>query len=817
MATKPTNTQPQIVPPAREKSGKFPASNSREALQALLAFSTLHDQIRQRRTDDAKRYAAGMSASDDPWASEQFMLDEVLQLVAERAQQITGSEGIAIALAEGDEIICRASVGTMAPDRGMRLDPRSGFSGACMRARRIIRCDDSENDPRVDVLACRQLGTRSMVAVPLMGQDSVVGLLEAFSTEPFGFSDNDVRNLSLLAELILAALKPEDEERIVRAAKVAAAEFDAADIDDLRRIPLTQSQPPQSGTAAGVRQEILQPEIPPSTTAASEVPLELSKENIAPPLFEASTPTRQRQKVLLIAALVLAVIGLGGLWWKLHANRRVPIAVAATPAKAIQPKPSAAINTGPSSAIAAPKSANVAQGVVAQPSELAEGGTPAVTGIKHSSDNGVTTVEIDLQSEVQYETHRLDNPDRIYFDLHDTALAPSLNARSIEVGDDLLSKIRVAQPADGITRVVLDTKAVSDFSVRMEQNPYRLMIEVRRRAAKSTPAPQQGITPTQPQSPPQPQSHPIAGPQAAPVTANMGTATSVASPAPPAKPRDGNAASSTVGSAKPPATLPAVAAPKTATLPPKALPAPAPVAAQPEVRAQTGRLRIVIDAGHGGWDLGTVGRHGLLEKDLVLDVAQRLGKLVETRLGGEVIFTRRDDNYLSLEQRAEVANRAQADLFVSVHANYSELASARGVETYYSSFFLPPEAREAELRGAPQAQPVSQAKLSSAELKEKVDGSRKLAADVQHALFDSLSANNSGIRNRGVREASYVVLTGTEMPSILAEISFVSSPADEERLKSEAYREQIAEALYAGIAQYRATWHPVKMAASSGQ
>src|SRR5580704_10257926 len=200
MATKPTNTQPQIVPPSRDHSGRPIASDSREALQALLAFSTLHEQIRQRRADDAKRYASGMSATENPWATDHFMLDEVLQLVAERAQTITGSDGIAIALAEGEEIICRASVGTMAPDRGMRLDPRAGFSGACMRARRIIRCDDSENDPRVDVLACRQLGTRSMVAVPLMGHDSVVGLLEAFSTEPFAFSDNDVRNLSLLAE-----------------------------------------------------------------------------------------------------------------------------------------------------------------------------------------------------------------------------------------------------------------------------------------------------------------------------------------------------------------------------------------------------------------------------------------------------------------------------------------------------------------------------------------------------------------------------------------------------------------------------------------
>jgi N-acetylmuramoyl-L-alanine amidase len=331
------------------------------------------------------------------------------------------------------------------------------------------------------------------------------------------------------------------------------------------------------------------------------------------------------------------------------------------------------------------------------------------------------------------------------------------------------------------------------------------MIEVRSRNVQPAPA--------QPKAEPAPAPAPKMAPQPQAPPAATTTASGKAAAKPPAP---------EISSAKPAATMPSVTLPAASATPgatvsqAKPSPVPAVIAPQPEARAHAGRLKIVIDAGHGGWDLGTVGRHGLLEKDLVLDVAQRLGVLVETRLGGEVIFTRREDNYLSLEQRAELANQEQADLFVSVHANYSDLASARGVETYYSSFFLPPEAREAELRGGPQAQPVSQPKLSSTALKEKVDGSRKLAADVQRALYDSLGANNSGIRNRGVREASYVVLTGTEMPSILAEISFVSSPADEERLKSAVYREQIAEALFTGIAQYHASRHPVKMASAAG-
>src|SRR5208337_987126 len=119
-----------------------------------------------------------------------------------------------------------------------------------------------------------------------------------------------------------------------------------------------------------------------------------------------------------------------------------------------------------------------------------------------------------------------------------------------------------------------------------------------------------------------------------------------------------------------------------------------------QLRARLPKMRIVVDAGHGGWDLGTVGRRGLLEKDLVLEIAQRLGKLLESRLGSEVILTRNDDNYIPLDERAEIANQSQADLFVSVHANYSDLPSARGVETYYTNFFSAPGPKEAGSKDA---------------------------------------------------------------------------------------------------------------------
>jgi N-acetylmuramoyl-L-alanine amidase len=215
----------------------------------------------------------------------------------------------------------------------------------------------------------------------------------------------------------------------------------------------------------------------------------------------------------------------------------------------------------------------------------------------------------------------------------------------------------------------------------------------------------------------------------------------------------------------------------------------------------------VLDAGHGGWDLGTVGRKGLLEKDLVLDIVQRLGKLIESKLRAEVIYTRKDDSYLPLEKRAEIANVADADLFLSVHANYSDLATARGVETYYTTTYSSVKARTVE--DDPTLKNVN---WTGVDIREKVTNSHRLAADVQQALYAGLAVRTPAIRNRGVKEAQYVVLTGTQMPAVLAEVSFVSSPADEDKLQNSAYRQQIAEALYHGVARYRAETRHTKIA-----
>jgi N-acetylmuramoyl-L-alanine amidase len=356
-----------------------------------------------------------------------------------------------------------------------------------------------------------------------------------------------------------------------------------------------------------------------------------------------------------------------------------------------------------------------------------------------------------LQDQVQYEAHRLTSPDRIYFDLHDTVLAPDLSATNIEIGDALLNRVRLAQPLPSMTRVVLETHGNSNFSVSLETNPYRLVVEVRKIGAN----PKGAI--------------------------NLFPDTS-------------QAEKNTLAIIVPPPT-------KEDLL----------------LRARVPKMRIVVDAGHGGWDLGTVGRRGLLEKDVVLEIAQRLGKLLESRLGMEVLYTRQDDNYIPLDERAEIANQSQADLFVSVHANYSDLPSARGVETYYTNFFSAPSPKDLETRAGTGGNVSPVATLSSADLHDRIEQSRRLAASVQRSLYGTLSVENPGLRDRGIKEAGFVVLTETSMPGILAEVSFVSSPTDEQRLRSDGYREEIAEALYKGIARYAAASHSVKVASAGGK
>jgi N-acetylmuramoyl-L-alanine amidase len=484
----------------------------------------------------------------------------------------------------------------------------------------------------------------------------------------------------------------------------------------------------------------------------------------------------------------------------------------------------------------------------------ARSGKPAlVTGIRHWSTATYTRVAIDLGDSVTYEAARVPNPDRIYFDLHGTRLAPELVGKSFAVTDDgFLKKVRAAQYSDDVTRVVLDVNDVTEYSAFLLPNPYRLIIDIHGGKEQGTendetpvateaPAPRAAVPVKPTAARPVPNSvstkstasevaelsdspgkveatrKPTSKPISAVVETGTGSRAAVQGP------RDDTAGTNTVdvtaSDAGPDASTSPVkkarrskvkaAGGSTATVA-DATPA---RAAVPTADGETSLVRalglkigrIVIDAGHGGHDSGTIGADGIEEKDVVLDVALRLGKLLHDRLGAEIIYTRSDDTFVPLETRTAIANKAQADLFLSIHANSSPDESARGVETYYLNFTSDPTALDVAAReNAVSDQSIHQ--LSDLEkknaLKDKIAESREFAGDVEGSLYAGLQRGNPGLKDRGVKKAPFVVLIGANMPSILAEISFVTNPKDAEQLQQPEYRERVAESLYKGIARY---------------
>jgi N-acetylmuramoyl-L-alanine amidase len=214
--------------------------------------------------------------------------------------------------------------------------------------------------------------------------------------------------------------------------------------------------------------------------------------------------------------------------------------------------------------------------------------------------------------------------------------------------------------------------------------------------------------------------------------------------------------------------------------------------------------RIVIDAGHGGENLGTSGARGLAEKDLTLDIAERVRHLIAAR-GFDVVMTRTSDETLSLQQRAATANGRRGDIFVSIHLNSIAPASAKGVETY---FLGPSEGAEHDAIAAAENQHSGYSLSDMRALLERIytdarrDESKRLATAVQRALVSQLLTVDPTIADRGVKMAPFVVLGATEMPAILAEVSCLSNPEEAERLRTSAYRQTLAEALVAGIQNF---------------
>jgi N-acetylmuramoyl-L-alanine amidase len=457
---------------------------------------------------------------------------------------------------------------------------------------------------------------------------------------------------------------------------------------------------------------------------------------------------------------------------------------------------------------------NIAKTPAPSPFAKHDGSKPAratLNNVRWVSNTDFTRIAIELDSSTRYQAGLVPDPDRLFFDIDNTRLDHNLLGKTFEVNDGLVRRIRVAPYRADLARVVLELEKDVDYSASLAANPWRIVIDLRRHkpppilsASSSTPA------------------------GAGKATANKTAAetkpetASAATPAPTRQQPSANQVS-------PAANNPAAPAPVTTAQvnqPARGKRQPgAPREAQPTSAGQRSLTRalglkigrIVIDAGHGGHDTGTVGPAGLKEKDLVLDVALRLGKMLQSRLGADVVYTRDDDTFVPLEERTAIANQEQADLFISIHANSSPDPSARGIETYYLNFTSSKDALEVAAReNASSTKTVYELQdlVKNIALKEKIDESREFAGNVQQSLWTGLVAKNSALHNRGVKKAPFVVLIGAHMPSILVEISFVSNPADERKLTTADYRQKIADSLYRGISRYAGGLSGVKMASA---
>jgi N-acetylmuramoyl-L-alanine amidase len=499
-------------------------------------------------------------------------------------------------------------------------------------------------------------------------------------------------------------------------------------------------------------------------------------------------------------------------------------------------------------------------GAAPLPPVTPSGGTPRVRRITTKAMPDETRVTIDLEDAVQYSSARIKNPDRIFFDIHDARLPSEVAKANVAVEGNLVTAVRAAQNHAGIVRVVLDVNGVKEYNASLQDNPPALIIDLYAKTGAAKAA-NKGVKPVNPPVvdakgdaeladvlPAGPANvtgknkdkeivptSPAKGVDAADVPGNAtagtdspATATSAAKRATPS-----SNSNSTNGSAK--ATTSASNssssdAAGTSNLPPslvrsdpsskKLKKGAKPDLIQPASSAQPTRDgqstltralglkigRIVIDAGHGGHDTGTIGPTGLMEKDLCLDVALRLGKIIQQRLpGADVVYTRSDDTFIPLEERTHIANEAKADLFISIHANSSHDHQARGIETYYLN-----------LKGSPDAMEVASRENATANesihdlddivkkiaRSEKIDESREFASDIQDSLAKRIQKQYKPVKDRGVRKAPFVVLIGADMPSILTEISFLSNPADEQLLKKPEHRQRVAEGLYQGVADY---------------
>ena len=436
----------------------------------------------------------------------------------------------------------------------------------------------------------------------------------------------------------------------------------------------------------------------------------------------------------------------------------------------------------------------------------------ATTGLEQAPANTVTIreirrtplpdgvrVSIEMDGEALFKQEQLDNPRRLFFDFRGTRASGPLQDATIRFTDGLVKQIRLGRRPLNTMRVVLDMEGVETYSVFMLYNPYRLIVDIK-------------------------------GPGSPGVTAGGGLTAGTSGISAPALALSASATRA-LKIEDPPVVVPDVtpAARAAAAAAATAAPAPAPVPPIPTAPSLNlngqfslarqlglGVSRIVIDAGHGGHDPGARA-NGLNEAELVLDVATRVRKLLEKQPTFEVAMTRETDVFIPLEQRTAIANREGADLFLSIHANASRSAKARGVETYFLNFASNPEAEAVAARENSTSGRTMHSLpeiVRAIALNNKIDESRDFADIVQKSMVRRLGSRNGQVRDLGVKQAPFVVLIGAGMPSVLAEISFLTNKQDAQLLKTGAYRQQIAEALYDAILRYQGSLKKMRSVAA---
>ncbi|MDH4163565.1 MAG: N-acetylmuramoyl-L-alanine amidase [Nitrospirota bacterium] len=391
--------------------------------------------------------------------------------------------------------------------------------------------------------------------------------------------------------------------------------------------------------------------------------------------------------------------------------------------------------------------------------ETPKGPPGTVTNVRYWSGGNYTRIVIDQDKPLRFQAHELKNPDRLVFDILHSRVSGSVNKEPLSVNDGILKQVRTSQYAPNTVRVVLDLASLKSYGAFPLHEPERLVIDVTGAGAGD----------------------------------------------------DDN------GDAKQPtADVPGTETRSAPLIPdhPKATKPDPDVSADPKLSLsrQLGlKIKtIAIDAGHGGHDPGAIGKSGLKEKMVTLDIAKRLQVLVKERLGCQVVMTRDRDVFIPLEERPFIAKSKGADLFVSVHVNANRKRKVRGIETYIQS--LRASDREAmataALENATSTKTLSQIGseldriLKDLRTDDKLNESVELAGYVQNSLVRNVRPAKGYVVNRTVKRAFFYVLVNTEMPSILAEVGFISNPDEEKLLKTESYRQKIAEALYQGVKKY---------------